>query len=152
MVWNFIEWLMDLFARKQTLARILKGSRKIDAMEQDIERFCRLVLWLLNDFFKKRSDCVPSTFRLANYHDVNYRHNDSNYYWQLIISGGIPAGIRLYGQGNEILFEHYAGRTNHLYASRVKEVYQKLEMLRKGTLREFPFMSIQYAPYVEASH
>ncbi|MEZ0209230.1 MAG: hypothetical protein ACAH17_03595 [Candidatus Paceibacterota bacterium] len=140
-----------LFGRASTVPRILKGSRTLDVMEQDIERFCRLTLWLLNDFFEKRSDCTPSGFHHVDYFDLTDRHGDVGYYWQLILSDRAPCGIRIWKQSEVPFFEYKVGKKTHFEPDGVEEVYDKLESLRKGVLREFPFMSIKYAPYVKAS-
>jgi hypothetical protein len=140
-----------VFGGKSTVSGILRGSRNVDTMEQDIERFCRLTVWLLNDFSRERPDCIPETFRLADWYDLMYRHGDTGYYWQLVLSEGLPCGIRLWTESSESLFEYKHGRrTLQLKPCDVKDVHDKLESLREGIIRNFPFMNIQYDPYMKA--
>lgn len=142
-----------IFRKKRSAVQtILEGSRNLDALEQDIERFCRLTLWLLYGHLEATPQHVPVGFRHADWFDLMYRHNE-DYYWQLALSNNRPCGIRLWlpRLSNDPVFEYRKGQQMQIHPAMVRDIHDKLDALYTGVVAKFPSMETQYRPYRRAT-
>lgn len=143
-----------IFKKKRSAVQtILEGSRKLDALEQEIEKFCRLTLWLLNSHFEVAPQDASTYFRHADWFDLMYRHNDKDYYWQLTLSNNRPCGIRLWipQLSNDPFFEYRKGQQVHIPPAMVRSIHDKLDALHAGVVAKFSFMETRYRPYRRAT-